>query len=844
MAKSVTMDVEAILKQLTLEEKIGLLSGIDFWHTYPIPRLGVPSIRLSDGPNGVRGTRFFGSVPSSCLPCGTAIGATFDKELVHAIGHLLADEARAKGAHVVLGPTINIQRAPLGGRGFESFSEDPVLSGTLAAHYCSGLEEKGIAATPKHFVCNDMEHERMAVDSIVTDRALHEIYLLPFMIAIRDGHPQAIMTSYNKVNGIHASENHKLLQDILRDSWGFDGLVMSDWFGTYSTSDATNAGLDLEMPGPSRWRAGALNHSVNANMVSRRTIDNRVRNVLKLVCRAAANGVPEHAPEKELNRPEDRELLRKVAADAIVLLKNDSGVLPLRKTETVAVIGPNSKISTYCGGGSASLNPYNAVSPWEGIQSQAQGSLVFSQGIYGHQMMPPLGKRLKTDDGQVGFTLKIYNEPPTAKTRKLLETRHENDSNIFFIDYNHPDLNTVWYADAEGLFTPDVSGVYDFGLSVQGTGWLYVDGELLIRNAENQRPGASFLGSGTVEETGHKTLVAGKSYRILVQWGCSETSSLKVPGTIDFGHGGMRISGCLRLDPRDGIAEAVAVARTVSQVVLCVGLGAEWESEGRDRESMALPPHTDELVTAVLAANPNTVIVVQSGTPVSMPWLSAAKAVLHAWYGGNETGHAIADVVFGTVNPSGKLPLTFPHRLRDHPSHLNYRSEGGRCLYGEDIYVGYRFFDEAEVEPQFAFGHGLSYTTFSLTALTITRASKGKVHVTLTVTNTGPVPGSCAVQLYVLPPSGYIAGVPRRPVQELKAFAKVHDIAVGESRKAALDLDAVRDTSYWDEISDMWCSRQGSYGIRVGQSSRDKAALEGILEVEETTWWTGLTPEE
>ncbi|CAK7243866.1 MAG: hypothetical protein STHCBS139747_005395 [Sporothrix thermara] len=862
-AAPASIDIEAVLAQLTLKEKADLLSGIDFWHTAAIPRLGVPSIRLSDGPNGVRGTRFFNSVPSACLPCGTAIGATFDTALAREIGHLLGDEARAKGAHVVLGPTINIQRLALGGRGFESFSEDPALAGFLAASYCAGLDDRGIAATPKHFTCNDMEHERMAVDVAVTKRALHEIYLTPFRLAIAGGHVPCVMTSYSKVNGTHASENPYLLETVLRGSWGFSGLVMSDWFGTYSTSGAVSAGLDLEMPGPSRFRGSLLTHAVNANKVSVRAVNDRVRNVLELVKRAQATGIPENAPEGELDRAQDRRLLRRVAADAVVLLKNDDQVLPFAPSKSVAVIGPTARIATYCGGGSASLNPYHAVTPWEGIEAQATGSLSFAQGVYGHQMLPLLGKHVRTDDGQVGFSLRVYNDPPTGPatpespdTRPLLDTKLITDSNMFFIDYSHPRFNQsgVWYADAEGTFTPTESGLYDFGLAVSGTARLYVDGKLLIENVTNQRLGTSFLGSGTVEKTGSLTLEAGTSYRVLVQWGCSKTSSLVAGNMIDFGHGGMRIGACRRMAPADGIAEAVALAKTVDQVVLCVGLGSEWETEGEDRVTMALPPHTDDLVAAVLAANPNTAVVVQSGTPVTLlPWLDQAKAVLQCWYGGNETGNGIADVVFGAVNPAGKLPLTYPRRVEDHPAHLNYRSEAGRVLYGEDVYVGYRYFDRAGIEPLFPFGHGLSYTTFSLADLSISRPKADSsnsnnnniIQVSVKVTNTGAVAGSCTLQLYVAPPAWEprrVPVVPQRASQELRAFEKVHDLAAGASVQVTMVLDAVRDTSYWDETEDRWCSRQGEYGIRVGQSSRDANAVVGTLAVMETTYWEGLSP--
>ena len=644
LTETTGLDVERVLSQLTIDEKIALIAGKDFWHTVSVPRLGVPSIRLSDGPNGVRGTRFFDSVPSACLPCGTAIGATFDTGLALRIGNMLGDEAKAKGAHVLLGPTINIQRGPLGGRGFESFSEDPLLSGMIAGYFCRGVQQKGIAATLKHFVCNDMEDERMAVNVLITERALREIYLAPFMIAIKLAQPRAIMTSYSQVNGTHLAENHHLLQGILRNEWKWNGLVMSDWFGTYSTTEAVQAGLDLEMPGPSRWRGAALNHAVVANKVKMAQLDDRVRNVLNLVRYTQSSGVSENAVEKEMNDQQQRALLLDTSTQSIVLLKNEH-LLPFKKSN-VAVIGPNAKIATYCGGGSASLNPYYTVTPYDGIASKA--NVQFAQGVYGHQALPQLGPLLHTLDGKKGFEWRVYNEPPQA-TRRLLEKRVLNDSNIFFLDYSHPELDSVWFSDAEGIFIPTESGLYDFGLSVQGTARLYIDGKLLISNVENQRSGASFLGSGTVEEIGTLKLVAGAQYRILVQWGCAKTSKLKIPGVVDFGHGGFRFSACKRMSRAQ--EEAIELAASADQALLFAGLSGEWESEGQDRKTMALPPGTDELISKVLDANPNTVILIQSGTPVAMPWIEKAKAVVHAWYGGNETGNAIANVIFGDVNP-------------------------------------------------------------------------------------------------------------------------------------------------------------------------------------------------
>lgn len=405
------------------------------------------------------------------------------------------------------------------------------------------------------------------------------------------------------------------------------------------------------MPGPSRWRGPALAHAVTANKIPISVLNDRVRAVLNLVKLSSKSGIPENAAEGQLNREEDRRLLRQVAAESIVLLKNEENILPLNKRKRMAVIGPNSKVATYCGGGSASLNPYSAVTPYEGIEAQAQAGVDFAQGAYGHQTLPQLGKLLQTQDGRQGFDLKIYNDPPSANTRRLLEERRLRDSEVFFLDYSHPELAPIWYADAEGTFIPTESGSYNFGLTVQGTARLYINGDLLISNVENQKSGPSFLGSGTLEEIGTKELIAGRQYKILVQWGCAKTSKLKAPGTVDFGHGGFRFSCCKQICPKTAIEEAEKLAKTVDQVVLIAGLSGEWESEGQDRETMDLPPYTDELISRVLEANPNTAIVIQSGTPVAMPWIDKAKAVVHAWYGGNETGNGIADIIFGDANP-------------------------------------------------------------------------------------------------------------------------------------------------------------------------------------------------
>lgn len=803
---------------------------------------------MSDGPNGVRGTRFFNGIPAACFPCATALGATWDTELLNDVGRLMADEAIAKGCHVVLGPTINIQRSPLGGRGFESFSEDGILSGTLAGHYSKGMQEKGVGATLKHFVCNDQEHERLAVDSIVTQRALREIYLLPFQVAMRICRSACIMTAYNKVNGTHVSENKEILGDILRKEWGWDGLVMSDWFGTYSTSEAINAGLDLEMPGKTRWRGDVLAHAVSSNKVAEFVLDSRVRNVLNLINYLDPLGIPEGAPEKGLNREQDHALLRRAAAESVVLLKNQDNILPLKKDKPILVIGPNAKLAAYCGGGSASLLPYYTVTPFEGVSAASQAPVEFSQGVYSHKDLPLLGPLLKAADGKPGFSFRVFNEPPTEANRGAVDELHLVASVGFLMDYVNPKIKSMtFYVDMEGYFTPEEDGLYDFGVTVVGTGKLLIDDEVIVDNTKNQQRGSAFFGNGTIEEKGAKYLQAGCTYKIVLQFGTAPTSDLDNRGIVAFGPGGFRFGAARRVNQEDLIAHAVEQASRAEQVVLFAGLTMEWETEGYDRDHMNLPPGSDELITRVLTANPNTVIVNQSGTPVTMPWAHNAKAILQAWFGGNECGNGIADVLYGDVNPSAKLPLTFPVRLQDNPSYVNFRSERGRVLYGEDVYVGYRFYEKIERDPLFSFGYGLSYTTFARSNISINTVPEKPtlphqpegtitepITTTLTVTNTGPVAGSEIAQLWILPPP---TNSVNRPVRELKGFTKVF-LQSGESKEVQIVVDKKVATSWWDEQRGAWASESGIYRVEV--TGTGKEVLKGIFEVEKTRYWVGL----
>ncbi|KIW05918.1 uncharacterized protein PV09_03111 [Verruconis gallopava] len=829
-------NVEETLIRLTEKEKIDLLTGIDHWHTAGVPRLGVPSIRVSDGPNGVRGTRFFNGQRAACLPCGTALGATWDTELLQRAGDLLGEETKAKGAHVLLGPTVNMQRSPLGGRGFESFSEDPILAGSCAASVVRGIQKTGTAACIKHFVANDQEHERMAVSAIVTDRALREIYLLPFQITIRESAPRALMTAYNKINGTHASERREYIQHILREEWGWEGLVMSDWYGTYSTAEAINAGLDLEMPGPSRWRGQLLSHALLSKKVTRHTLDQRVREVLRFVTQAAKTGIPENAPERARNVPETAELLRKLSADSMVLLKNEHDVLPLDKAKSVAAIGPNTKNPAFCGGGSASLQPYYVVSPFEGMMRKAQ-DVQYAVGCAAYKLLPLLGPHLRTKDGNPGVTFKAYASPPTEAGSEPVEILNVLDTYIYLSDYSHPRLvQDLWWAEVEGYFTAEETGDFQFGLTVYGTGKLYIDDELVVDNEAKQRSGGSFFNVGTVEEIGIKRVYQGMTYKLKVSFASGVTSKLANPdGVVSFGGGGIRIGGAKILDPEEEIRKAVQLAKSVDQAVLFVGLNSDYEQEGHDRQHMHLPGLTDRLVQEVAAANPRTVVVVQSGTPVSMPWASSVAGIIQAWYGGNETGNAIADVLYGDINPSGKLPLSFPVRIEDNPAYLNFSSERGRVLYGEDIFIGYRWYEATKREPLWSFGWGLSYTSFRFyDLLVLNDRQSSQLVVKVWLENTGKIDGAEVVQVYVSQRSPSV----RRPCKELKGFAKKF-LKAGEAAMVEIVMDRKYATSFWDEERNMWIEEADTFDVLVGNSSAE-TPLRGSFSIEKTSWWSGL----
>ncbi|EWZ28635.1 hypothetical protein FOZG_17640 [Fusarium oxysporum Fo47] len=858
-----------LLQHLTTSEKISLLSGSDFWHTQSIPRLSVPKLRMSDGPNGVRGTKFFNSVPAACLPCGTGLAATWSHDMMREAGDLIARECHAKSAHVWLGPTTNIQRSPLGGRGFESFSEDPLLGGSLASALISNVQKNDIACSLKHFVANDMEHERTLVDCRISPRALREIYLLPFQIAIRDADPWALMTAYNKVNGQHMSEHQDILQEILRNEWGYRGCIMSDWFGTYSTAAAINNGLDLEMPGPTEQRGKRVATALGVGKIRSSTIDARVASVLRLADRVRESGIPECGPESCLDTDQDRSVLRRLATESVVLLKNDDHVLPFRADkkasqpdsfhclltpvtnfeEQTVVIGPNAQKSFFCGGGSASLRPTRVVSILEGLRDKLEQPVEYTEACQIYNQLPVLGDIIRAPDGTLGqFLMSIYTSPPTMQqlnnneitdTREAIEVLQLDDSNVVLYDYSNPAApDNVVYATIAADLVVDNTDTYAFSLTVAGTATLYLDNDLIVDNSHDQKRGTSFFGSGSAEKIKHVQLVANRVYKLRCEFGSAATSNLNKAGAPVFGAGGVRI-GCARCSNESlELDRAVELAKEADQVVVCVGLGPEWESEGSDRALYELPGRQSELLSRVTAVNKNVVVIVQSGTPVSGPWDQVA-AVMQTWYGGNELGHGIADIVLGRESPSGKLPLSWPCSIEDNPSFLSYRSEAGTCYYNEDIFVGYRFYEKARRKVQWPFGFGLSYASFILEQPSVQiRGSGVDANMLVTVpvyNNSAATSGKEVIQVYV---SCITPSAVRRPVKELKGFTKLF-VPAGETRQATIEIPIKTAVSVWDVTTDSWLMEKGTYKLSVGNSS-DSALLSTQFQVPVTQHWSGL----
>ncbi|MCP2359680.1 beta-glucosidase [Nonomuraea thailandensis] len=794
------MDLDELISRLDLPTKIRLLTGADMWSLPPLPEIGLDRLVMSDGPIGVRGEQWSAADPSIALPSPTALAATWDVELVRRAGALLAQEARRKGVHVLLAPTLNLHRSPLGGRHFECFSEDAYLTGEIGAAYVEGVQEGGVATTPKHFVANDFETDRFTVDVVAGEQALRELYLRPFERVVRAG-AWGMMTAYNSVNGTTMTEHAELVHGVLKDEWGFDGFVVSDWTAVRSTEAAALGGTDVAMPGPRGPWGPRLEAAVREGRVPESAVDDRVRRILRLAQRVGAlhpagagsrAGAGSTAGADEANGPagatgtpgaagpevvDGVALAREIAARAFTLLTND-GVLPLQGAPALALIGVAAREARVMGGGSAQVFPDRIVSPLQGLSGRTEVRYALGTdprirlsplpGPVTAQFLDGSGAVLSEQPLATGEARWLGQLPPGVDATRLRTVR----------------LRAAYTARESGEHELSVAGVGAFTLTVNGEAVL---DESIGLDAGD--PAVAFL--SPPEKRVGVPMTAGETY---------ELTLAHPPGLF----GGMAIVSFTlgHAEPTPGddelMAEAVRVARACDVAVVVAGTTPEVESEGFDRPDLRLPGRQDELISAVAAANPRTVVVVNAGSPVEMPWLAEVAAVLLTWFPGQEAGEALADVLFGDAEPGGRLPTTWPERLADAPV-AAVTPVDGKVFYDEGVFTGYPAWRRAERPPAFWFGHGLGYTTWSYDSI----AAEG-TSVSVAVTNTGTRPGREVVQVY--------AGPRRR----LAAFDVV-EAEPGQTVVTTLFLPE-RAFQVWE---DGWRTVSGEQTVEAGRSSAD-----------------------
>jgi beta-glucosidase len=807
-------EIERLVRAMTLDEKASLTAGASLWYLPPVERLGIPALKVSDGPSGVRGDSLIGR-RSLSLPCGMAVGSTWNPVLAGRLGEALAAEARSKGVQVLLGPTVCIVRTPLAGRTFESFSEDPLLTARIAVAYVRGVQSGGVACCIKHYACNDQEHERMTISAEVDERALREIHLVAFEEAVNEAGVWSVMTAYNKVNGTYCGEQPELIGGILRGEWRFDGLVMSDWFGTHSTAPAAVAGLDLEMPGPSAWFGPSLAAAIRDGAVDEAVVDGQVRHVLRLMGRVGLLGAGASSAgteEREEDDPDRRALARVVAAEGTVLLVND-GLLPLEPADVsrVAVIGPNAS-QLAMGGGSSEVTPHRRRGTADALADRLPGvEIVYEVGCRIDRGLRPIDMRLvapsaagtPSDQEEGAFSVEYFDNLDLAGEPVASGTAHS--ARIMWIGPPHPALTTgACSVRISGRFTPDVAGAWRLGLESAGRSVLRLDGDIVVDNTDPTR-GTGFYGAGSELVDVVVDLAAGHTYELAVDvWSRSSSSPIM----------GARI-GAAPPDTGDEFERAVGAAAEADVAVVVVGSNGEWESEGHDRPDLSMPGRQRELIDAVLEVNPRTVVVVNAGSPVEMPWADRAAAVLMAWYPGEEGADALAEIIVGAAEPTGRLPVTFPVRVEDGPAGLGVEGERypgieGTVVYGEGVLVGYRFYETSHLAPRFPFGFGLSYGD-----LAFEEVSVAPDLVSVRLVNEGSRAGTEVVQVYVRALEAPV----RRPDRELAGFAKV-SLEAGAEATVEIEL-GVHAYRYWDVETHGWRADSGRYEVLVGASSRD-----------------------
>jgi beta-glucosidase len=813
---------DSIVNKMTPEQKIDYIGGTGF-AIRAMPELGLPALEMSDGPVGVRSNLGF---PSTTYSAGIALAASWDPEMAARVGAGIGKDARARGIHFMLGPGINIYRSPRNGRNFEYFGEDPFLTSAMAVGYIEGMQKQDVSATVKHFMGNNSEYLRHDSNSIIDERTMREIYLPGFEAAVKKAHVGAIMDSYNLTNGEHMTQNGKLNIDLVRKDWGFDGIMMSDWVATYDGVAAANGGLDLEMPTGAFMNQKNLLPSIKDGKVTQATIDDKIRHIINTANRFGWLDPGHNQTDSSLSLYSlpDQAVALDEAREGIVLLKNDGKLLPLDKAKikTILVIGPDAYPGAPVGGGSAGVAPFRNVSALEGIGAHVGPgtTVLYDRGLPTLKFLASMTNFVtEAQNGKPGLTVEYFANKDLSGTPTKTATVHNiNDAGKTWQSMMD-DLAALMEAFASGAkhessrrwtgyYVVINPGMYEIALQNPGEGngdRLFVDGKMVI---DNWRLARAYQPHVTLQ------LSAGPHKIVAEDWQES------------FMGGELRVA---IVDQRTLVsAKAKEEASKADAVVIAAGFDAESEGEGADR-TFDLPFGQDELIQEISAQNKNTIIAITSGGNVdSEPWIGGVPAYLELWYPGEAGGTALAEILFGEVNPSGHLPATFEKKAEDNPTYNNYYPEGDsiHVNYKELIFVGYRGYEQNHVTPRFPFGYGLSYTTFKFANLTVTPegASRGTFNVAFDVTNTGDRAGATVAQVYVADPQGSVP----EPPKQLKGFSRV-TLKPGETQHVTLLLEP-RAFAYYDTAAKKWAIMPGDYGVLVGDSSAD-IALKGSVSV-------------
>ena len=809
------MKLKKVISNLSLEQKVSLLSGFDNWHTPDIKKYGIPKIKMSDGPNGVRGDSST-KQSSACFPSPILLGATWNEKLIKKIGSATGEEALFKDVDVLLAPTINLHRHPLGGRHFECYSEDPILTSKIACAYVSGVQSKGVAACLKHFAGNDTEYERHLVSSNIDEKTLRELYLYPFEMGIKKAKAKVVMSAYNKVNNIYCSSHDELINKILKKEWKFDGYVVSDWGAALETVENANGGLDLEMPGPAKTWGKNLVDAVKAGLVEEKKIDEKVKRILT-VAKFTDRFNRKRISERSIDKKSHRKLIKKTAIEGMVLLKNED-VLPLdrNKISNIALIGPNVKDSQIIGGGSAGLNPHYEIHPLEGVSNflkDEKVKILYAKGCHVDKYLPAFEKDICYVQGkkEKGFEVEFFrgkNFDGEPIERKVLNGNRfwalQGFAREFLDEKERPELSVKFST----TYKPSISGEFEFEVFSIGLSRIKINGKELVDNWSSQKKGEAFFGFACAPKRNKIKLTKGKEYLVEVEYEFEG----RFPA-IQF--------GCRPPDPKNLLEEAVKIAKQSDAVVLVVGTNSDWETEGNDRKGLGLPSDQDVLIRKVLAANKNSVLVLNTGSPVSMPWIKSCPAILQTWFPGQEFGNALAEILFGKESPSGKLPTTYPKKLSDTPAYSCYPGKNLQMDYKEKLLVGYKWYEKKKIEPLFPFGHGLSYSKFELKKVSLLK-KKHEIKIKVKLKNIGNFSTFETVQCY-LERKAVKADTPKKKLVDFKKLKVTKD----KSKKLTLKVSK-RDLSEWDVKKSKWEIARGDYVIHVGTSVRDISITEEI----------------